>query len=698
MIKTIASPIVSASNNIVRFSKGTKKLPAVQKDLVNFNKFLEIKTIELERIKLPEKKKIKQLANLNIASTFGSAGGLLSQLASGALDVAGFLGNFFPSKGKIGKPQRTKGLKPPKPKISGPKLRIGGLRAIGVANALFTGLDFATGLQEGESVGKAAAGAGGSLAGSLLGGAIGQALIPIPGVGFIIGSAVGGMLGGYTADRVYEGGESLSKKLKGKLKGQEKNQKALAAPSNDFSSIINKFSSSMSKFEGFVSGMSVTSAGNQTSGKTEEGKELEYGEPEPKLEPRQKTDQILQDVEAQGGRKPSSSIITSKYGLRWGRQHYGTDYGEKEGTPVSVIQPGTVAFSGYSGSGGNTVHIDHPDGSQTRYLHLQKTPNVKTGQKVEPGTVIGYVGTTGRSTAEHLHFEYAPPGQGSINSAPYADKYFRFGGNVKVKEKAKEQAKGGQSNIFNLELHSDANTTGLIASYIDPKTGMSNSLSSKFGAYDRNFRGGDLGAAKRGLNIIETNQKVGIEANAQKIIESIAANKGQQVNIFAGHNDVTKGETGMSGEQEYTRKLAERIEQLAKQMGLTNVKYYRSIIANDPNDPNANWNRAFSMRNQGATPSPASPAAPPAAPAAAVKNLQSTQNIQSYPSYNKAQSSITVMPIMMGSSGENTQQQKPVFIPVGGGGGGTVVLPGPSEGQLVNSLIKMMLLTNLSGA
>jgi hypothetical protein len=80
------------------------------------------------------------------------------------------------------------------------------------------------------------------------------------------------------------------------------------------------------------------------------------------------------------------------------------------------------------------------------------------------------------------------------------------------------------------------------------------------------------------------------------------------------------------------------------------------------------------------------------------KPLVTQRKLEQYPTYNQQQSSVTIMPIMMGGNqGGGGQQQKPVFIPVGGGGGGTVVLPGPSEGQIVNSLIKSMLLTNLSG-
>ena len=68
--------------------------------------------------------------------------------------------------------------------------------------------------------------------------------------------------------------------------------------------------------------------------------------------------------------------------------------------------------------------------------------------------------------------------------------------------------------------------------------------------------------------------------------------------------------------------------------------------------------------------------------------------MSSYPSYNQPGGASVIMPIMMGGGSGG---QKPVFIPVGGGGGGgTVIMPGPTEGQVVNSLMKTMLLTNLS--
>ena len=161
MKKTLSSPLVSASNKIVSLGARSNSLQKFQGRSIRFGKFLEVEKRSLEKLKLPENKKIQQLANLNIASNFGRPGNLLGSLFSGALDLAGFVGNMFPGRGKFGKPQRPGNIRPPKPIVKGPRLKLGGMRAIGVGNALFAGLDFATGLAEGESIGKAAAGAGG---------------------------------------------------------------------------------------------------------------------------------------------------------------------------------------------------------------------------------------------------------------------------------------------------------------------------------------------------------------------------------------------------------------------------------------------------------------------------------------------------------------------------------------------------------
>jgi len=265
MKKTLSSPLVAAANNIVSLGSRSNSLPKFQREYINFGKFLEVERRSLEKLKLPDKKKIKALANLNIASNFGRPGNLLGSLFSGALDLAGFVGNMFPGRGKLGKPQKPSNVRPPKPTLKGPKLKLGGMRAVGVGNALFAGLDFATGLAEGESVGKAAAGAGGALAGGLLGGAIGQALIPIPGLGFVVGSMAGNFLGGFAADRLYEGGSSLKQKLAERLKGQEGKQKGIASGLT-FKDTIDKFDAAVSKFErGVAMGLFGTMAQSEVN-------------------------------------------------------------------------------------------------------------------------------------------------------------------------------------------------------------------------------------------------------------------------------------------------------------------------------------------------------------------------------------------------------------------------------------------------
>lgn len=84
--------------------------------------------------------------------------------------------------------------------------------------------------------------------------------------------------------------------------------------------------------------------------------------------------------------------------------HSGVDIAAHKGTPVMVTANGTVTFAGYKGSYGKVVSINHGFGIVTRYGHLSSF-KVKKGQKVLRGEVIGEVGSTGRSTGPHLHYE-----------------------------------------------------------------------------------------------------------------------------------------------------------------------------------------------------------------------------------------------------------------------------------------------------
>ena len=84
--------------------------------------------------------------------------------------------------------------------------------------------------------------------------------------------------------------------------------------------------------------------------------------------------------------------------------HRGTDIPAPEGTPILAAHSGTVLVSGWNDSYGNQVLLDNGAGLSTRYAHMTQTA-VTAGEAVTAGKIIGYVGSTGDSTGNHLHFE-----------------------------------------------------------------------------------------------------------------------------------------------------------------------------------------------------------------------------------------------------------------------------------------------------
>jgi murein DD-endopeptidase MepM/ murein hydrolase activator NlpD len=102
---------------------------------------------------------------------------------------------------------------------------------------------------------------------------------------------------------------------------------------------------------------------------------------------------------------PARGTITSLYGPRWGKNHYGIDIAAPTGSNVTAFRSGTVVFSGWdSGGYGNLVIIDHGNGLQSYYGHNSQLI-VKKGQSVSAGQLIAKVGSTGDSTGPHCHFE-----------------------------------------------------------------------------------------------------------------------------------------------------------------------------------------------------------------------------------------------------------------------------------------------------
>lgn len=98
-------------------------------------------------------------------------------------------------------------------------------------------------------------------------------------------------------------------------------------------------------------------------------------------------------------------ILTSPFGARWGRMHEGLDIsGTGFGSPIYSAGSGTVISAGWAGAYGKRIKVDHHNGIVTNYAHLA-TIYVRVGQAVSQGQVIGGMGSTGRSTGTHLHFE-----------------------------------------------------------------------------------------------------------------------------------------------------------------------------------------------------------------------------------------------------------------------------------------------------
>lgn len=105
--------------------------------------------------------------------------------------------------------------------------------------------------------------------------------------------------------------------------------------------------------------------------------------------------------------KPAAGRFSSGFGGRSGGQHYGLDIAAKGTVSVVAAAAGTVTNSSYSSSYGNVIFITHNINGQTYqtvYAHLS-TRSVSTGQRVEQGQFLGYMGNTGQSHGQHLHFE-----------------------------------------------------------------------------------------------------------------------------------------------------------------------------------------------------------------------------------------------------------------------------------------------------
>lgn len=121
-------------------------------------------------------------------------------------------------------------------------------------------------------------------------------------------------------------------------------------------------------------------------------------------------------------KRPVPGVVTSLYGSRRvfndvpKNPHKGVDFDAKADDPIYAAEGGTVVMASDRYYSGNTVIVDHGLGVMTAYLHMSAF-NVAVGQKVERGDVLGFIGSTGRSTGPHLHLSLLVFGV-SVNAAP----------------------------------------------------------------------------------------------------------------------------------------------------------------------------------------------------------------------------------------------------------------------------------------
>jgi murein DD-endopeptidase MepM/ murein hydrolase activator NlpD len=144
---------------------------------------------------------------------------------------------------------------------------------------------------------------------------------------------------------------------------------------------------------------------------------------------RANVDRLTRTLSALPVRKPLAGDldVASGFGVRSdpftrsAAMHTGLDFQSESGAPVRATASGTVTVAGWSGGYGKVVDIDHDNGYLTRYGHLSSI-DVKVGQSVKHGQIVGRVGSTGRSTGPHLHYETRVRGE-----AVDPDKFLRAG-------------------------------------------------------------------------------------------------------------------------------------------------------------------------------------------------------------------------------------------------------------------------------
>lgn len=696
-----SSPIFAALNNIVPIRRTASTMRNTQSSFQGFLRFMDVEVKNLESIKLPKKRKLNELANINVASTFGRPGNLLSAVASGALDVAGFVGDMF------GRGKDSKSAKPPKVVPSkSPMVKLGGVKALGVLNAVFAGLDFAQGLSEGESVGKAATGAGGALAGSIVGAALGSVGGPL---GVILGSMAGNFIGGYLADRGYEAATGTSEqdvksKTKKRLKQQAEKQKAQAAAAGttlSMTEVMNKFDSVVARFENYASGSQIVqvSQGEEVStpgtippstggGAVSQGKTVviaygtnDYSSPqvvEKNIElmaktaknkgynvvvvpPNPVTYKDAHDAAVRGAQSAGASIESAKYDPK--------DPLHLEMSEASRIRGkyNDAEFIGDSNAvriaGGGNVAGKRREGARGTEV-LQYIGGLPKAPTVTPG---------GSGSAANLATTAAKMKGFSSRSGPGGGREACVWAVNRVFVAAGIKPPWGTSNYA-----PDAEKAMIRAGWQQVSESQ-RQAGDIYVSYDRNSPPQiHIGIVLVNGNILSNSTsgaKFSWEGSPADYYAEYGGVKGKFYRMPGGGVQVQK--TGANSSDIAATANAIKPQQQSQTGGVTPM----ATSAVQPQPQRTTTVPTVPMQNVMAGPTPSA-------------QLNYPMQYEVYPAYSMGQSSVTIMPMLI-DSGNSGGSQRSIVVS-SGGGSGTVIMPPAHQGVLLNSLFKSMLLTNLS--
>ena len=676
------SPLLTAANNIV---KTKRPLSKGAKDYDAFVNWLGVSNKDIKKIKLPKVKKVENL-EFSVGSALGGGGGgggILGLLLGGAAGGLGvrFLGKGINAVKGFGKNAISKIF----PRVAIPAAKKAAIPAAdlarkgvvkgwehiatGAPRAIATGTDDAVKIAAMKGGGKLAT-KGGELVSKLIPGLATVVNLGISGYRFSQGDIVGGSLSALSAIPIlgwaavgidvarefgaFEGTslglkqEKPKNKIETRLKEQERTQREAASASNiTFQSITDKFDKVVSKFEKLKFGVTGTGPGDKNVGKGD-GSMNPYQEPEQYPPINQSTQTYDGPVSGDtffplpGGEEGKSQ--NQQFGApRDGgnRPHAGLDMVKWSGdlaAPVAAYKTGKVVESVSNGYNGY-VTIDHGGGLKTRYYHT--SPSVNTGDIVYGGQQIANLypnGQNGRNT--HLHFEVY---RGGIAVNPSSSGLGQKIPAPLTKEKAKQQSE---------------------QSVVKEK--------------------GSQGAPDQKINTIEKQQPIEDFIKGTKDGDKILKDPKLKAQLLG--QKTYPSSSGFEGLEQTPEKIDPKVKQY-KEMYNAYVRDLREKNQKKIDTIKSNVDAALrgdysKIGGVVSAPTQLIPAAVAAAP------LQ-TQTPGTVVLMGNMQPQVAARPSIV-----------PVPIPMGGGqsSGGGVVVVSPSEGAILNSLWKTMLLTNLSAA